>query len=70
MKRTIEVRVTEFDCAREAIEFARAERGKAILLEDKPVVVGEDDCTRLAKAGVSFAYINLVHGKVMTVPVN
>ena len=68
--KTLKIRAVEFDSAYEALEHAAIEHGKAVLLEGKPCVVSEDDCVRLAAAGVSFAYRCDHHGQIMTVSVN
>jgi hypothetical protein len=68
--KTIKIRAVEFDSAHEALEHAAVEHVNVILLEGKPCVIREDDCVRLAEAGVSFAYSCEHKGQIMTVPVN
>jgi hypothetical protein len=68
--KTVKIRALAFPSAHEAREHAAVEHTKAVLLEGKPFVVWEDDCVRLAAAGVSFAYLCEHMGQIMSVPVN
>ncbi len=67
---TIEIRATEFSSAAEAIQYADASGGEAILLNCcrlvlrqaeakrlRRLVVPQADAERLEAAGVSFAYL-------------
>jgi hypothetical protein len=67
---TLKIRALEFATTHDAIQHTEAEYGTAVLLEGRPCVVSEDDCVRLAAAGVCFAYLCDHQGQIMTVPVN
>lgn len=73
---TIEFSAIEFDKAWEATQHIDASgRGKAILLDGKPMVVSQEDADRIAAAGIEFAYLcdhEMPDGsyRIMTVPVN
>ena len=60
----------EFATAREAIEHARAQQPVAITVGGRYRVVTRAEAHRLEAAGVAFAYLNEVDGRVVTVPVN
>ena len=67
-KRTI--RGEQFPTAAEAIRHAKSRGSKAILVDGRNLVVDEAECLRLQSAGVEFAYLGLVRGRVVTIPVN
>jgi alpha-D-ribose 1-methylphosphonate 5-triphosphate diphosphatase PhnM len=67
---TIELEVTEFPTAREAVEHARRHGGRAIRLGGRNLVVRDQDAEWLATARVEFAYLCDHHGQIVTVPVN
>jgi len=72
---TIEIRATEFHSAAEAIQYADASGGEAILLNCRRLVVPQADAERLEAAGVAFAYLRdheMPDGshRIMTIPVN
>jgi hypothetical protein len=69
-KATITFQATECATAREAVEQARALRGRAIRLDSKYLVVREEDAQRLAAAGISFAWLSELRGLILWVPVN
>ncbi len=65
----LEFEAIEFPSAHEAIQHSFASRrGEAILLGGKNLVVSREDATRLAAAGVSFAYLCDDAGRIVTVP--
>lgn len=52
------ITATFFDTAIEAVEFAAAGTGEAVMIDGGPAVVPQADCDRMAAAGVSFAYLH------------
>ena len=71
--RTIRFEATEFETAREAIEYAGATAcGVAILLDGRHYVVAEETADRLQNAGVEFAFVAYAErlGRIVTIPVN
>lgn len=64
------IRVTNFKTAREAVAHAAAKDMAAVLLNGKPAAVSRKDAERMEAAGVSLAYLCDHKGKVVTVPVN
>ena len=75
MGRTVEIRGVEFPGGGEAVQYANAAGGEAVLVGGKHLVVRREEADRMAEAGVAFAY--LVHHetpdgthRVMTIPVN
>ena len=60
----------EFPTAAEAIAFAAANRPVAITVGGRHLVVTRAEADRLQAAGVEFAYLAEVDGRVVTVPVN
>jgi hypothetical protein len=67
---TIEFEAVEFPTAHEAIQHAEAAGGEAIRLDDKYLVLRQDDADRLTAAGVAFAWMCDHEGQIVTVPVN
>ena len=72
---TITYRAYDFDTAGDAIQFAFASGGEAVLVDGKHQVISQKDATRLAAAGVEFAYLvdrEIPDGerRIMTIPVN
>jgi hypothetical protein len=61
---------SEFPTAIEAIRFARAQRPVAITIDGRHRVVTQAEADRLAAAGIEFAYLTEVDGRVVAVPVN
>jgi len=71
----MKIHVTPCESNSEAIQYADAAGGRAILLGGKPVVVATADAERLETARVEFAYLcdhELPDGshRIVTVPVN
>jgi hypothetical protein len=60
----------EFATAAEAIRHAAEHRPVAIAVAGRHLVVPKAEADRLAAAGVAFAYLAEVEGRVVTVPVN
>jgi hypothetical protein len=61
----------EFRTAREAIQYARAGQGlAAIRLEGTVLVVSRQAAEQLELAGIGFAFLHELYGRIMTVPVN
>jgi hypothetical protein len=72
-KRVVLIRVVLGQVGRQpvqAIAHARVAGGTAILLDAQHLVVPQEEAERLQAAGVSFAYLFELGGRVMTVPVN
>lgn len=72
---TIDIQGIEFDTADEAVQYAEAGGGRAVLLDGKRLVVATAEAHRMEEAGVEFAYLvdhDLPDGRrrIMTVPVN
>jgi hypothetical protein len=72
---TIAIKGIEFDTAGEAVQYAEAGGGRAVLLDGKRLVVATAEAHRMEKAGVEFAYLidhDPPDGKrrIMTIPVN
>jgi hypothetical protein len=61
---------SDFPTAIEAVRYARAHRPVAITVGGRHQVVTQAEADRLAAAGVGFAYLTEVDGRVVTVPVN
>ena len=71
----ITYKAIDFDTAGEAIQYAEAAGGVAILVNGPPQVVSQADAERLGQAGVEFAYLvdhEMPDGerRIMTIPVN
>lgn len=60
----------EFPTLKEAIAFAEAADLEAIHLDGKYLVLDPLEADRLDEAGVTFAFVYEIHGKIVTVPVN
>lgn len=60
----------EFATAAEAIRYAREHRPVAIAIDGRYRVVTQAEADRLQAAGVEFAYLTEVDGRVVSVPVN
>jgi hypothetical protein len=60
----------EFRTAAAAIAFAAAHRPVAITVDGRHLVVTRAEADRLEAAGVAFAFLTEVGGRVVTVPVN
>ena len=67
---TIELQLTEFATAREAVDHAREHGGRAISLGGRSLVVREQDAEWMAGAGARFDYLCDLHGQIVTIPVN
>lgn len=72
---TIEFTGIEFATAREAVQYAEAGGGKAIVLGGTHYVMREAEADRLAAAGVELAYLHdyvMPDGayRIFTVPIN
>jgi hypothetical protein len=72
---TITYKAIDFANPGEAIQYADAAGGVAVLVDGPPQVVSQADADRLDKAGVEFAYLvdhEMPDGehRIMTVPVN
>lgn len=72
---TITYQAIDFTNAGEAIQYASAGGGVAILVDGPPQVVAQADADRLAAAGVEFAYLvdhETPDGRhqIMNIPVN
>ena len=72
---TIHFHAIEFDTAGDAIQHTEAAGGEAILLDGRNFVMTQDEATRIAAAGVEFAYLvqhEMPDGeyRIMTIPVN
>jgi hypothetical protein len=61
---------SDFPTAIEAIRYAHAQRPVAITIDGRNQVVAQAEADRLAAAGVEFAYLTEVDGRVVAVPVN
>jgi hypothetical protein len=60
----------EFATAAEAVRYAREHRPVAITINGRNRVVAQAEASRLEAAGVEFAFLTEVDGRVVTVPVN
>lgn len=72
---TIDIKGIEFESADEAVQYAEAGGGRAVLLEGKHLVVATAEAHRMEEARIEFAYLidhDLPDGRhrIMTVPVN
>ena len=72
---TIEIEGIEFKSADEAVQYAEAGGGRAVLLDRRHLVVATAEAHRMEEAGVEFAYLidhDLPDGRhrIMTIPVN
>ena len=71
----MKIQVTPCDSMSDAIQWADAAGGRAMLLGGKPMVVPQADIDRLAAAGVEFAYLcdhEMPDGthRIVSIPVN
>ena len=71
----MKIHVTPCDSMSDAIQWADAAGGRAILLKGKPVVVETQDAERLEMARVEFAYLcdhEMPDGthRIVSIPVN
>jgi len=64
------VKGTEFPTLREAIAHAEASDLEAIHLDGKYFVLDPLEADRLDEAGVTFAFVYDLDGKIVTIPVN
>jgi hypothetical protein len=60
----------EYPTLRAAAEAARAAGGRAVFLGGRNLVLTPAAADRLEAAGVGFAYAHVLHGRVVTIPVN
>ena len=72
---TIEINGIEFESADEAVQYAEAGGGRAVLLDGKHLVIATAEAHRMEETGVEFAYLidhELPDGRhrIMTIPVN
>jgi len=72
---TIDIQGIEFDTADEAVQYAEAGGGRAVLLDGQHLVVATTEAHRMEEAGVEFAYLidhDMPEGRhrIMTIPVN
>ena len=65
-----DVKFLEFPSAREAVQHAAANGGKAIRMGGRNLVASEPDAQFLAALGIEFAYLCEHKGRIVTVPVN
>ena len=72
---TISYYAIEFASSGDAIQYADASAGEAVLLDGKPRVVSQRDAERFAAVGVEFAYLvdhAMADGsrRIMAIPIN
>jgi hypothetical protein len=60
----------EFPTMKEAIAFAETADLEAIHLDGRYFVLDPLEADRLDEAGVTFAFVYEIHGKIVTIPVN
>ncbi len=69
-KQTITYEAVECENANEAISYAEADSGTAILIDGKYLVVKKAIADALTEAGFEFAYLCDHRGRIVTIPVN